>query len=152
MKNIYKIYKICSNGDIIKCSRFNRRGGDKLKAVKTKNGYSRVSMIVGGKRMSFMVHRLIGMCFVKGKSKSKKFINHKDGDKMNNKSSNLEWCTHSENMRHALKMGLWKGNRKLSDEQIVEIRKSDLSQRKLGAIYGVSGSAIKKIKDKKTYA
>lgn len=37
---------------------------------------------------------------------NKKYVNHKDGDKRNNTLKNLEWVTHSENIRHAYRLGL----------------------------------------------
>lgn len=55
---------------------------------------------------TFTVHKLVALAFLP-EIKDKPHINHIDGNKQNNSPSNLEWCTRSENMQHALKMG-WK--------------------------------------------
>lgn len=46
----------------------------------------------------FLAHRLVMMTFI---WKSKLDVNHKDWDKLNNNLDNLEYCTKSENMKHA---------------------------------------------------
>lgn len=66
-----------------------------------KNGYHRVHLTVNGKRKAYSVHRLVAKKFIKGETESKCEVNHKDGDKGNNREDNLEWCTRKENMHHA---------------------------------------------------
>lgn len=68
-------------------------------------GYLRVQLYISpGKAITRKVHRLVATYFIGGSSLEQ--VNHKDGDKLNNKVSNLEWCTQSENMWHAAKLGL----------------------------------------------
>lgn len=53
------------------------------------------------KNKNLQVSRLVGHAFVKGYSKEKNTINHKDGNVLNNKATNLEWSTQAENNLHA---------------------------------------------------
>ncbi len=52
-----------------------------------------------GYRLS--VHRLVAHVFVKGETKIKNIVNHKDENKHNNKASNLEWMTRAENNKYS---------------------------------------------------
>jgi len=71
-------------------------------------GYNTVRLTKPGRLSSTQyVHRLLGFAFISNPL-NKAFINHKDGNKLNNNLDNLEWVTHSENMLHAYNTGLIK--------------------------------------------
>lgn len=71
-------------------------------AGRIKNGYHLVC--INGKYVP--VHRLVATAFIPN-PENKPYVNHIDGVKSNNRVSNLEWCTHRENVRHAVETGLW---------------------------------------------
>lgn len=68
-------------------------------------GYSYVHYYSGGKQYLRPVHRLVAIAFIPN-PENKPFVNHKDGNKRNNHVENLEWCTASENSKHAYDTGL----------------------------------------------
>lgn len=83
------------------------------------DGYLKVTLRDdSGKRKTFSVHRLIATLWLDN-HECKKEVNHKDGVKTNNLPSNLEWATHSENLKHAWDTGLLKNteerSRKISE-------------------------------------
>ena len=52
-----------------------------------------------------LVHRLLAEQHIPN-PKNLPFVNHIDGDKLNNNLKNLEWVTPGDNVRHAHKIGL----------------------------------------------
>lgn len=77
-------------------------------------------------RHTIMVHRLVAEYFIP-LVEGKEFVNHIDGNKLANSTSNLEWVTRSENVLHALDTGLLhrRGEdsnfAKLSEQEVKEI-------------------------------
>lgn len=70
------------------------------------NNRGYLAVVLAGKTK--MVHRLVAEYFCKNPDPSnKKWVNHKDGNKLNNSYLNLEWVTIKENNDHARKTGLW---------------------------------------------
>jgi hypothetical protein len=73
-----------------------------LKGSITRVGYLRYFFSHEGKRFRVSAQRLIATCFIPNPD-NKPQVNHKDGNKLNNDVSNLEWCTGSENALHSYK-------------------------------------------------
>ena len=78
-----------------------------LTSALTIHGYYFVALCRNSRCKSKTIHRLMLKAFIPN-PKNKKCINHINGIKTDNRLENLEWCTHSENLKHAYKMGLRK--------------------------------------------
>lgn len=88
------------------------RNGKILKPVINSHGYPCVAIkYANGSQKTITVHRLIALTFLENNNPQANQVNHIDGDKTNNSINNLEWCTASENLYHAFKMGLNKGSK-----------------------------------------
>lgn len=68
-------------------------------------GYLILGLRCDGVRKTFAVHKLVALCFVDNPENLPE-VNHKDGDKLNNHFSNLEWCTRGANIQHAFETEL----------------------------------------------
>ena len=71
-----------------------------LKFAKHHKGYVKAQLRKEDKLKAFFVHRLVAQAFIPN-PEGKPQVNHKDGDKLNNTVSNLEWTTQSENLKHS---------------------------------------------------
>ena len=66
-------------------------------------GYAKVSLVNdSGENVTCTIHRLVAQTFIKN-PKNVNTVNHKDGNKLNNDVSNLEWVTPKANSKHAAK-------------------------------------------------
>ena len=68
---------------------------------------------------TFLVHRLVAQAHIPN-PEGKPEVNHKDGCRLNNRDTNLEWVTSSENSLHAVSLGLRTYTTRLSKDEFVE--------------------------------
>lgn len=94
-------YYITDSGDVL-----SRKNGTckKLKLSVNRGGYWIVILAIEGARKSYRIHRLVAEKFIKP-IEGKEYVNHIDGNKLNNHVNNLEWVTSGENQKHAYIIG-----------------------------------------------
>ena len=83
-----------------------------------KNNSKRVyiGLCINNKQKHMFLHRILAECFIPNPN-NLPFVNHIDGNPLNNALSNLEWCTCSDNNKHAIATGLrpTKINKEIAD-------------------------------------
>ncbi len=146
MKEIVKLpgYWATDDGRILR--------GDKEKAQYEHRGYLRVDIITSGHRKKYKVHRLILEAFEKPISEGL-HVRHLDGDRKNNRLSNLAWGTAQDNANDQVVQR--RGNLKLLPDEVKAIRqlqKAGSGCRRLAKIFQVDATTIKSIKVGRTWA
>lgn len=138
-----------------------------LKQNTDRGGYLWVRLSKNKKSYFKLIHRLVANTFIPN-PENKKTVNHKNGDKLDNRTKNLEWLTQSENNFHAYENGLQSPGKlvknqigeknlqaKLTNKQVLEIRKKwktgKYLQKEIGNEYGVSISTINGIIKRRTW-
>lgn len=127
-----------------------------------RNGYESVQFTDLNKNRTYhYIHTLVMKTFVGPRPEGKE-INHKDNDKTNNNLDNLEYVTHSENVRHSFRFdrdhkhpsqkGEDNSGVKLTNNDIYCIRSSPESNIVLAARYGVCKRHIQYIKERKRWS
>ena len=141
----YEGYKISSYGRV---KSFKRSNPKILRPGCSQSGYLCVGLGRYNRTITERNHRLVAQAFISN-TDSKPQVNHLDGCKLNNYVSNLEWCTASENTRHAYNVGLAPScenhyKAKLTHEQILYIRENpdNLTTVRLAKMFGVIDATI----------
>lgn len=154
------LYEVSNYGQIrgidrietLKDGRKRFRHGKQLATMTKRHGYQAVNLYSHGAMKTVLVHRLVAQVFVPNPD-GKPEVNHINGDKSDNRASNLEWVTSAENIRHAYEIGLKKADHhgRLSNQQIRDIRASHEKQKEIAKRHRISRTLVGLIKQRKIY-
>ncbi len=95
----FKGYKVFDGGKII------GKKGDELRNYKGTSGYFQLNSWEGKVQKTYLIHRIVAQLYVPNPLNLLE-VNHDDGNKENNWSWNLKWCTRPQNIQHAFDNGL----------------------------------------------
>lgn len=148
-------YSVSNLGRVRRDRHDNARIGKVLKPRPARHGYLRIALYKHGQRRDESIHVLVLLAFVGRRPGRKHEANHDNGIKTDNRAKNLEWSTHRNNVRHAIRTGLRKCVLKAGD--VIDIREECARPgrptfKAIGKPYGLTDSMIRLIRDRKRYA
>lgn len=123
VKGYEGLYEV-SNTGYVKSFQFKKPFIKKFN--KNRQGYLSVALCKDNNIKLVKVHRVVAEAFIPNPD-NKPQVNHKDGNKANNRVENLEWVTASENIKHSFATGL----------QTMDLRKIKVSK------YTLEGKFVK---------
>jgi len=118
-----------------------------------RKGYYQVAMSENKNNKFPLLQRLVAIAFIPNPD-NKPDVNHRFGDKSDNRASMLEWNTRAENIQHAFDTGLKisvkgsnHGRSKLLEKDVLDIVLLDnsMSKREIAKRYNIGEAAIGKI-------
>lgn len=149
------LYRVTEDGEVFS----GLRSKPKLTPYRNKaTGYMSVSLRVDGRTIRETVHRMVAAIYCDGYAE-KFVVNHKNGDRTDNRAINLEWISNDANLKHARDvLGVrvlhldQNGERnlaaKLTESDVAEIRAmrdGGMLQREIAERFGVMQNTISRI-------
>lgn len=116
-----------------------------------RDGYFVVSLSASNRAHQRYVHHLVAAAFI-GPRPNGMNVNHIDGDKRNNRATNLEYVTQLDNVRHALASGMFRRPLSWDDVEHIRTLPQTISSRSIARQYGVTHTTISRIRRGLTYA
>ena len=157
----YGDYEVSSFGRVMRVvARNSGVAGRMLSAKPNNRGYCQVCLSQGGDKKVLKVHRLVAIAFLGPPFGTRCTVNHRDLDKTNNFVYNLEWISHVDNVRHAVRAGAHphgetNGMSVLTDDDVLTINAAystnNITMKELGTIFEVDRTTISKVVNGKTW-
>lgn len=156
IKDYEGFYEVSTKGKVRSISRLTKFG-NQSKIVKGREliinrrigKYPIVILSKENVQHTHSLHRLVAETFIPNPD-NLPCVNHVLGDKNDNRYFMLEWCTYSENFLHAYDLGL-NTKRKLTREDVLFIRQSDMTDIELGKKFNVRQGNIWNIRNRKSW-
>lgn len=120
------------------------------------HGYVLAALSVGGVNHRVGLHQLVALAFIPN-PEGKRCVNHKNGNRADNRVENLNWMTHKENSQHAMKDLGWAEKRKrgsahfrakVTEAIVMEIRRkaaAGVMLKDIAAEVGLNASTVSSI-------
>jgi len=163
------IYQVSNEGRIKRVAKQNNTWpGRILRGEQDKDGYRLVRLYRNGQGKLLKIHRLVCWAFNGPPPTTEHQVNHKNGVKNDNRVSNLEWVTPSEQQIHACYVlgqnhqfnvphyrGEEHANAKLTAEDVLLIRELQITGQytltELGKLFGVTKQNIRSVVSRRTW-
>lgn len=129
--------------------------GKVLKACKHLDGYCVVRLCRDAVQIDYGIHRLVALAFLDNKE-NKLEVNHKNGNREDNRLVNLEWVTPKENMYHSchiLRNGRHTAAKLTIEEvkQIIKLYLNGMSAIEIAQMFNVTQGSIRRIYNRQTW-
>ena len=147
-------YKVSDKGRVLSLIGWNGHQYVKRKKIikgwtqttDEKGDYKRqmILLVKDGNRKECKIHRIVAGVFIPN-PEDKPNVNHIDGNPLNNRLENLEWCTQKENVVHAIEIGLKTVEAYENKNNVIEMYENGCSIKEISDKYGAGNLTINKI-------
>ena len=128
-----------------------KKGQIMVSRINPVTGYYEFKLNISGNLMAKKVHRVVAEAFIPKNGEDKVCVNHKNGNKLDNRVENLEWVSYSENLKHSYDVLNRPVNRTtikyrnvictFPNDEVVEVKSIDEASR----LTGVSSTQIRRL-------
>lgn len=154
-------YAVTNQGRVIRFKTNNPLEGEWMVQYRISANYPCVYIQWDGKRMNYMVHRLVAQYFLPKPKRDQIYVIHKDRKKENNHVSNLSWANKTEHLAHAMAGEAWQlatkrvRNSKLTEAKVKALRKKidqgKWSMKVLAKEFGITEMQLYRIKKRQNW-